>query len=89
MPNISDWPNDAVVSSLSQVLVKGSIPQEYFLSSKACAGILRRAEKRGKKLLEPLMRALRAAVSQDQTEPHNITLCLTDSEADDLMDLLG
>lgn len=84
-----DSPNDAVVSSLSQVLVRGSIPQEYFLSSKACAGILRRAEKRGKKLPEPLMRALMAAVSQDQTEQHNITLSPTDSEAIDLMDLLG
>lgn len=63
MPNISDWPNDAVVSSLSQVLVRGSIPQEYFLSSKACAGILRRAEKRGKALPTPLLRALQAAVA--------------------------
>jgi len=89
MPNGSAWPNDAVVSSLSQVLVRGSIPQQYFLSSTACAGILRRAEKRGKKLPEPLMLALMAAVSQDQTEPHSITSSLMDSEADDLMDLLG
>jgi hypothetical protein len=89
MPNISVWPNDAVVSSLSQVLVKGSIPQQYFLSSTACEGILRRAEKRRKKLPEPLMRALMAAVSQGQTAPPSITLSLTDSEATDLMDLLG
>lgn len=89
MPNISTWPNDAVVSSLSQVLVRGSIPQQYFLSSTACAGILRRAEKRRKTLPEPLMRALQAAVSLDQTEPLPITLPRTDSEVDDLMDLLG
>lgn len=46
-PNISAWPNDAVVCSLSQVLVTDSIPPRYFLSAKACAGILRRAEARG------------------------------------------
>ena len=62
MPNISEWPNDAAVCSLSQVLERGSIPQRYFLSSTACAGILRRAEKRGKELPEALDRALRSVV---------------------------
>ena len=57
-PNFSDWPNAAVVCSLSQVLERGSIPQRYFLSSKACAGILRRAEKRGKTLPPMLHQAL-------------------------------
>jgi hypothetical protein len=57
-PNISDWPNDASVCSLSQVLEQTSIPQRFFLSSKACAGILRRAEKRGKELPTPLRIAL-------------------------------
>jgi hypothetical protein len=33
---------------------KDSIPQRYFLSSTACAGILRRAEKRNR-LLPPLL----------------------------------
>jgi hypothetical protein len=59
-PNISEWPNDAAVCSLSQVLETGSIPQRYFLSSTACAGILRRAEKRGKKLPALLEHALQA-----------------------------
>lgn len=59
-PNISAWPNDAVVCSLSQVLETDSIPPRYFLSAKACAGILRRAENRGKMLPEPLALALRA-----------------------------
>jgi hypothetical protein len=36
-----------------------NVPQKYFLSAKACQGILRRAEKRGKKLPEVLERALR------------------------------
>ena len=60
MPNISDWPNDAAVCSLSQVLETGSIPQRFFLSSKACAGILRRAEKGGKELPTQLRLALQA-----------------------------
>src|SRR5690625_2745370 len=62
MPNISAWPNDAAVCSLSQVLETGSIPQKYFLSSKACAGILRRAGKRGKALPPMLHQALQRVV---------------------------
>ena len=59
-PNISEWPNDAVVCSLSQVLEQTSIPQRFFLSSTACAGILRRADKRGKQLPPQLEQALRS-----------------------------
>jgi hypothetical protein len=46
MPNISAWPNDAAVCSLSQVLEQGSIPSKYFLSEKALAGIARRDGRR-------------------------------------------
>lgn len=63
MPNISEWPNDAAVCSLSQVLEKDSIPQRYFLSSMACAGILRRADKRAKTLPPPLYEALMAVAT--------------------------
>ena len=66
-PNISEWPNDADVCSLSQVLETTSIPPRFFLSSTACAGILRRAEKRGKQLPPPLMHALKAVASPEQT----------------------
>jgi hypothetical protein len=62
-PNISAWPNDADVCSLSQVLETTSIQQRFFLSSTACAGILRRAEKRGKKL-PTLLRIALTAVAQ-------------------------
>src|SRR5699024_7449015 len=58
MPNISEWPNAADVCLLSQVLEQGSVQQRYYLSSRACAGILRRAESRGKKLPEMLEQAL-------------------------------
>jgi hypothetical protein len=63
MLNFSEWPNDAAVCSLSQVLEKDSIPQRYFLSSTACAGILRRAEKR-KRLLPPLLHEALERVAQ-------------------------
>ena len=43
MPSIGVCsPNVAKESSLSQIL--GDVPEKYFLSSKACQGILRRAE---------------------------------------------
>ena len=59
-PNISGWPNDASVCSLSQVLELDSIPPRYFLSAKACAGILCRAANREKTLPAALETALRA-----------------------------
>ena len=55
--NTGESPNAAVESRLSQILEE--TPQEkYRLSGKACLGILRRAERRGKKLPEILERAL-------------------------------
>jgi hypothetical protein len=36
------------------------VPQRFFLSAKACAGILRRAERRGKALPPMLKEALEA-----------------------------
>lgn len=65
MPNISDWPNAADVCSLSQVLETTSIPQRFFLSSTACAGILRRAvaiERR----MEPLSAELQKLHAQQR-----------------------
>ena len=58
-------PKEGAVCSLSDVLVAiGDVPQECFLTPKACAGILRRAEKRGKVLPTPLARALRAVAGR-------------------------
>ena len=65
--NISEWPNDAVVCSLSSTLETGSIPRKYYLSAKACRGILRRAEKRGKTLPVLLVEALKAGASERPT----------------------
>ena len=66
--NISECHKDAGVCSLSDILETGDLPQRYFLSAKACKGILRRAEKRGKNLPEPLAHALVAA-SGRKTQP--------------------
>lgn len=54
---------DDGVSSLSDVLEAGSVPRRYYLSAKACRGILRRAEKRGKALPPSLAAALQAVAS--------------------------
>ena len=61
-PNFSEWPNDAAVCSLWQVLEKGPVPRKYYLSAKACEGILRRAERRGKALPAMLEAALRSVI---------------------------
>ena len=49
-----------VSSSLRDVLETSPVSQKYYLSAKACEGIIRRAERRGKKLPETLDRALRS-----------------------------
>lgn len=48
--NGAECHNGAVVSSLSDVLETSDVPQKYYLSAKACRGILRRAERRGREL---------------------------------------
>lgn len=45
------------VSSLSNIL-ESNVDEMFHLSAKACQGILTRAERRGKKLPEPLRKAL-------------------------------
>lgn len=60
----SEFHSDAVESFLSGVLEAQPLPERYFLSPKACAGILRRAKKRGKTLPEPLAVALEAVAGR-------------------------
>ena len=64
MRNISEFHSAAGVSSLSDILETGDLPRRYFLSAKACKGILRRAEKRGKALPTQLRRALQSIAEQ-------------------------
>ena len=59
MLNTGESPNVAVESTLSSIL-EANVPDKYSLSAKACEGILRRAERRGK----PLPPMLKAALEQ-------------------------
>lgn len=55
--NTGEYPSAAVGSSLSAIL-EANVPAKYFLSEKACWGILNRAEKRGRPLPKVLKEAL-------------------------------
>ncbi|KVT77921.1 hypothetical protein WK58_09705 [Burkholderia ubonensis] len=59
--------NDDGVCSLSDILETGAVPPQYFLSAKACSGILRRAARRGKVLPQLLARALAAVADSEPT----------------------
>lgn len=52
-----EYPNVDVESTLFLIL-EDNVPEKYYLSRKACEGILRRAEKRGKQLPQMLKDAL-------------------------------
>jgi hypothetical protein len=81
----SDWRSGATVCSLSEVLETGEVHRRYFLTSRACQGILRRAEKRGKALPTSLLQALQAVagvsngggIAEDRTplSPASVTPC--------------
>ena len=57
MPNFGAYPNAVEESFLSEILVEKAL-EKYYLSARACQGILNRAEKRGKQLPEVLRIAL-------------------------------
>jgi len=66
-PNSSEYPNvGGGCSSLRDVL-EADVAPKYFLSQRAAAGILRRAQKRGKALPEHLEAALRAVGCEPPT----------------------
>lgn len=65
--NMPEYRSGAAVCSLSSILETGDLPQRFFLSPKACEGIIRRAAKRGKELPEQLARALQAAAASERT----------------------
>jgi hypothetical protein len=70
--NMCEWTDtlvpshsDGSVSSLSDILEETQlVPQRFFLSPRACEGILRRAERRGKELPPMLEQALRFGMAQ-------------------------
>ncbi len=72
--SFSESPRDGVECLLSHVLETSDVPDRFYLSPKACAGILRRAAKRGKTLPTMLATALEAqalhAPSSARTPEH-------------------
>ena len=73
--SMSEWNHSLVpshsvdgVCSLSSILETGPVDPRYFLSPKACAGILRRAEKWGKKLPHLLYQALQTVARRTEPE---------------------
>ena len=59
--NTGECPSVARESTLWQIL-QADAPEKYYLSARACEGILRRAERRGKALPPMLREALEEAV---------------------------
>ena len=70
----SEYPSEGAACSLSDILETGGVPPRYFLSAKACRGILRRAAKRGKTLPRSLQDALEA-VALEPTSIVTADLC--------------
>ena len=65
MLNTGECPSVAVESTLSSIL-EVNVPEKYYLSAKACEGILRRAERRGKALPEMLKTALEQTIEREK-----------------------
>ena len=63
MLSTGESPNAVRESTLSQIL-QLNVPEKYSLSPKACAGIIRRAEKRGKELPSMLKDALMEVIGR-------------------------
>lgn len=61
--NIGERPNVERESTLLQIL-EDNAPEKYYLSAKACEGILRRAERRGKELPPILKEALKQQIKR-------------------------
>lgn len=60
--NTGEYPSAGRESTLWQIL-QADAPEKYYLSARACEGILRRAERRGKVLPPMLREALEEAVA--------------------------
>ena len=70
MHSFGESPREENASHLSQILADSAHPK-YYLSAKACSGILRRAEKRGKELPEILKTALTNQMNRGNSYPQN------------------
>lgn len=68
--SFGEYPSEENVSLLSQILEE-EVPQKYYLSEKACQGILNRAEKRGKGLPQILRDALLNQIRRGNCDAQN------------------
>ena len=80
--NISESPRGGGVSSSLAAVLEISTPEKYYLSRKACEGILNRAQKRSQTLPPILEKAL-----IDQCAKHDTSLCLNLTQ--DVRDLIA
>ena len=64
--NIGEYPRECRPTHLSEILEEQTDPK-YNLSSRACQGILNRANKRGKELPEILRKALENQVNEQDS----------------------
>jgi hypothetical protein len=73
-PDTSEWPSGAdgySPSSLSEILQRIEPDAPYWLSPRACQGIIRRATRRGKELPPALRAALSERASQAPPAPED------------------
>ena len=66
--NTGEFPNVVVESTLSAIL-EVNVPEKYYLSARACEGIIRRSERRGKPLPEMLKNALYQQIARSNECP--------------------
>ena len=65
--NTGEYPSVAVDCTLSQIL-EANAPEKYYLSARACQGILNRAEHRGKALPLMLKTALEQQIEREKAK---------------------
>lgn len=80
MLNTGESPKEDAESTLSQILEVDAHPK-YYLSAKACHGILRRAASRGKKLPEILEKALHSQIRREEQSLSRTTQTIAESES--------
>jgi DNA (cytosine-5)-methyltransferase 1 len=64
---VSESPNHASESSLWDAIEKGPVPDRYFLSPNAAKGMMRRADRMGRKLFPHLRESLEILAEKDQS----------------------
>ena len=88
MLNTGVSPKEEKESSLSQILQE-TVPDRYYLTPKACRGILRRADERGKELPDRLKRALeiQAGLTSPDDNSQETPIAFAANQRDEVRDL--